>query len=227
MFPISQKEEIIVVELGNEPDNNVKNYVTGLAPAMWVSKIDYSEVDYMKVGEYKATIKHCFQTLHYTVLVEDTVAPELTLIEDDIYIQADVEYPASYFVEEAFDASGDVELTVEEKGGSENAKDNIVLSERGEYKLVVYATDGEENTKSETITINVDTSPELCEVKDYYVVAGSEIDFMEGVTAIDEEDGDVTSDIEVDNANIDLDTEGVYEVVYSVSDSRGFITILS
>ncbi len=224
MFPISQKEEIIVVELGNEPDSNVKNYVTGLAPAMWVSKIDYSEVDYMKVGEYKATIKHCFQTLHYTVLVEDTVAPELTLIEDDIYIQADVEYPASYFVEEAFDASGDVELTVEEKGGSENAKDNIVLSERGEYKLVVYATDGEENTKSETIKINVDTSPELCEVKDYYVVAGSEIDFMEGVTAVDEEDGDVTSDIEVDNANIDLDTEGVYEVVYSVSDSRGFVT---
>lgn len=224
MFPISQKEETIVVELGTEPDNNVRNYVSGLAPAMWVSKFDYSEVDYMKVGEYKATIKHCFQTLHYTVLVQDTVAPELTLIEDDIYIQADVEYSASHFVEEVFDVSGDVDLTVALKDDADNAKSDIVLSERGEYSLIVYATDGEDNIESETVKINVDTSPELYEVKDFYVVAGSEIDFLEGVTAVDEEDGDVTTDIEVDNADIDLDTEGVYEVVYSVSDSRGFVT---
>ena len=81
MFPISQKEEIIVVEVGNEPDNNVKNYVTGLAPAMWVSKIDYSEVDYMKVGEYKATIKKPNATItHVDTINKVTIYRKILLL---------------------------------------------------------------------------------------------------------------------------------------------------
>ena len=47
--------------------------------------------------------------------------------------------------------------------------------------------------------------------------------FLEGVTAYDLVDGDVTENIKVDDSNVDYSTPGEYSVVYTVSDRAGNI----
>ncbi|WP_242982960.1 Ig-like domain-containing protein [Clostridium perfringens] len=44
---------------------------------------------------------------------------------------------------------------------------------------------------------------------------------MEGVTATDKEDGDITKDIKVIENNVDTEKAGDYKVIYKVTDSEG------
>ena len=47
---------------------------------------------------------------------------------------------------------------------------------------------------------------------------------LEGVTATDEEDGDISGSIEVLNNEVDTTKVGIYEVTYKVTDSQGAST---
>jgi hypothetical protein len=63
--------------------------------------------------------------------------------------------------------------------------------------------------------------PSIDGVLDQTVEVGSQVDFLNGVTALDPEDGDLTASIKVDSSLVDLETAGTYSVTYSVSDSEG------
>lgn len=56
-----------------------------------------------------------------------------------------------------------------------------------------------------------------------YLIGDGELDLMEGVTAKDSLDGEL--DVSLDEGNLDLDTEGVYEVTYSAKNFVGKETI--
>lgn len=56
---------------------------------------------------------------------------------------------------------------------------------------------------------------------EYTVPEGEDVDFLEGVTATDDTDGDVTSKIKVDQSAVDFNTAGEYNVVLSVTDEAG------
>ncbi|AKE38559.1 Concanavalin A-like lectin/glucanases superfamily [Corynebacterium camporealensis] len=68
-------------------------------------------------------------------------------------------------------------------------------------------------------TLNVPTEP-------LRVKAGDTVDLLEGITATDEEDGDITDRIRV-IGNVDTSKPGTYSVSYEVSDSAGNQTIAS
>jgi len=73
------------------------------------------------------------------------------------------------------------------------------------------------------------TAPEITGAADQTVVAGSEINIMDGVTASDAEDGDLTAKITVSsmpeltfqNGKATPDKAGSYELTYSVADKDG------
>jgi hypothetical protein len=73
------------------------------------------------------------------------------------------------------------------------------------------------------------TAPTISGVRDMTVVVGSEFDAFEGVTALDAEDGDLTSKIVIDsnpplkfkNGKVTPEEEGTYELTYSVADKGG------
>lgn len=54
---------------------------------------------------------------------------------------------------------------------------------------------------------------------------GDEFNPLEGVTANDQEDGDLTGKIEVIKNEVDTSKAGVYEVTYKVTDSQGLSSI--
>lgn len=51
-----------------------------------------------------------------------------------------------------------------------------------------------------------------------------EIAYLDGVTAIDEIDGDITSSITVNTEEVNLYQVGIYEIIYTVTDNDGFTT---
>ncbi|GEM_PF-3026191 len=69
------------------------------------------------------------------------------------------------------------------------------------------------------------TKPEFYGVKDVQTVVGTPVDLLDGVTAIDEEDGDISDKIEVTYVN--FNTIGTYTVKYSVTDSQNSTATVS
>lgn len=72
--------------------------------------------------------------------------------------------------------------------------------------------------------VETNSPPSIAGVLDQTVEVGAEVDFLNGVTASDPEDGDLTASIEVDSSLVDLETVGTYSVTYSVSDSDGLLS---
>jgi hypothetical protein len=54
-----------------------------------------------------------------------------------------------------------------------------------------------------------------------YTVGDSAPDYTDGVTAFDEQQGDLTADITIDDNAVDLQTAGTYDLVYTVEDASG------
>ena len=73
------------------------------------------------------------------------------------------------------------------------------------------------------------TQPEFKGISDSFVKAGSEFNAMEGITAFDKEDGELTSKITVEatpaltfkNGKAVAENAGSYELVYAVTDKDG------
>lgn len=64
--------------------------------------------------------------------------------------------------------------------------------------------------------------PHITGVKDItYFIGRNEPNYLDGVIATDHIDGDLTSRIEVDVSEVDLNTPGIYRIIYTVSDKAG------
>lgn len=92
----------------------------------------------------------------------------------------------------------------------------------GVYILTYKVSDSSGNTIEAVRTIRVvDTlGPEIIGAVDKTIYVGEEFDPFEGVTAIDNVDGDITSKIQV-NGTVDISKPGEYQLVYTVEDSSG------
>ena len=100
----------------------------------------------------------------------------------------------------------------------------VVYTVPGTYSVSVSVTDKAGNVK--TVTFNVVVSyekvlPVISGTKDFEIEAGQSIDYLAGVSASDNVDGDLTSEIEVDDSAVNYSVVGEYEVTYSVADAAG------
>lgn len=104
----------------------------------------------------------------------------------------------------------------------------------GTYKIVYNVEDKDGNKSAAVREITVKELEESEVVgkepvfegvdEDLLIALDGEPDYLEGVKATDEEDGDLTDKIDVDASQVDLSKEGEYEVVYRVADSDGNLT---
>lgn len=78
-------------------------------------------------------------------------------------------------------------------------------------------------------TVTANSAPSVVGVKDFQCVVNSTVDFLDGVTALDKEDGDITPkmkititpEVEVNNGYATFSKPGEYDVLYSITDSEG------
>lgn len=133
-----------------------------------------------------------------------------------------------------FSVTDDIDLmkgitAVDQEDGDITAKithniASINLKVPGEHDVKLSVTDSEGLTTNKILSIVVyakaNTVPYFTGVKNLSVVAGSNFDLRAGVKAMDAEDGDLTSQMEV-NTKFNKDVPGSYLVTYSVTDSQG------
>ncbi|MDO5494787.1 MAG: Stk1 family PASTA domain-containing Ser/Thr kinase, partial [bacterium] len=107
--------------------------------------------------------------------------------------------------------------TVEEEESADVTEGQVIRTDPGPGKvrvdqnIVIYVSTGAPNQ-----------APELVGVDPASIEAGTAWDPMEGVTATDPEDGDLTSSVTIQGIDdLDLNTPGTYTLVYQVTDSEG------
>ncbi|MGL5243582.1 MAG: immunoglobulin-like domain-containing protein, partial [Sarcina sp.] len=90
----------------------------------------------------------------------------------------------------------------------------------GEYKLTYSVTDSDGNiAKTERkVTVKSNNKPVLEGIKDYTIKVGDGFNILEGVSAHDVEDLNLTDKIIV-SGSVDSSKEGLYKIEYSVKDS--------
>ncbi|MDD7390514.1 MAG: DUF5011 domain-containing protein [Lachnospiraceae bacterium] len=109
----------------------------------------------------------------------------------------------------------------------EDNKTVIKFAEPGKYILTFSVQDEFNNSVSGDVVVDVADriSPEFNGLKTKYVLSESDDapEYLDGVTAEDEIDGDLTKKISLDAADVSYGVVGEYTVVYSVSDHAGNI----
>lgn len=219
--PLEKVSDSYTVELGDEISAEITDYVTGFTPGIWISNLDVTDVNTQQVGEYTATVKQGFHNHVFDVKVVDTTAPVLHFFEETFYLKENEKYNTDHFVKEAIDLSNEVSVFVSE-GNLKTVKDSdICIGESGVYVLTFLARDKSGNESVYNLSVTVDTAPVIAGMKDYYVVPGTTLDYLEFITASDTVDGDMTGNVRTDASDVDLSSVGSYELLYICEDSYG------
>lgn len=214
-----------IIELGENVSAQPGDYFSGMAWSVEKAKIDLSEVVLTEPGSYFVYGRHGFETYTFTVIIQDTTPPEITEKIDTIYLQTGNRYTPYDLIDTVTDISGNVDLQVEAEG-----QDSKYLSyqDTGIYTVTVKATDPSGNIAKSQVTFLVDTPPEITGIPEVYAAEGSEVSLAElaqGVAAYDEVDGELTEQILIDASAVDWNTEGEYQVIYSVADGYGLLGV--
>lgn len=211
----------ITFEAGQEVVLNKNNVLSGPGFLHGFTSIQSDSFDSMTVGEYPIVIRHCHVKYETVAKVVDTTAPELYATGKTIYVGAGVATPIASLFSVINDAS-EVKFTAENPNGG-FFTDNLCIHELGNYTIKVTGTDIAGNSTEYPLGITVDTAPVISGMKDYYVTPGSSIDFLQGITAVDEVDGDVSTTLEYDASELNLDEIGSYHYTVSAKDRYGIV----
>ncbi|MBQ8822800.1 MAG: DUF5011 domain-containing protein [Lachnospiraceae bacterium] len=172
-----------------------------------------------------------------TMIVLQDEAGNTTEIPVTITVLADAEPPV---IEGAVDLTIDEGLTLEYFNGvtvTDNKDDNptleiddskVDLNQGGVYEAYYIATDKNGNMAKFPITVTVIPdvlAPVIEGTQDITVEVGGSISYRKGVTVTDDKDENPT--LEIDNSQVDLDTPGEYEVIYTATDRKGNATSVS
>lgn len=170
-------------------------------------------LDITKLGTYEATYTANYQNLSLketlTVIVQDTIPPEIQLVSNLKHYTS----PVGTYEEEGFSATDNYDGDITSQVTSEE-HDGIVT-----YKVT--DSSGNETTVDRTITYKDKVSPTITLNEGEVLKLSSGTDFVDpGFAATDDCDGDLTQNVTVEGT-VDGRTDGTYILKYYVEDSSG------
>ena len=126
-------------------------------------------------------------------------------------------------VGESFDERAGVTAYDEEDGNLTNKiviNGSVNTNKAGEYTLTYKVTDSDGNTTTATrkITVKSNEKPVINGAEDKTIKVGENFDAREGVTAYDEEDGNLINKIVI-NGSVNTNKAGKYTLTYQVTDN--------
>ena len=173
-------------------------------------KIDSSQVNTKKLGEYK--IIYLLDDKEYELLVHvvDTKAPTYKTknLDIDVGMKVDID-----------DVVSDIKDSTKTKA---YFKKDYDFTKEGQQTIVVVVEDEAGNKTEKEIEVNIvkDTEkPELTGLHDLTAKVNGEVDYLSGLSAKDNRDPNPK--ITVDSSAVDLSKEGTYQVKYTVKDRSG------
>lgn len=173
---------------------------------------DMSEIDLDHVGEHEIILKAKGKERTSILIVQDTVSPKAVAVSGPVTVAVDGKADAALVVESVDDAT-DVKYTFKEEPD---------LSSEGTVPVTAVVTDEGGNTAEVEGELNVivDTeAPVISGVAPLTSFLGDPISYKSEITVTDNCDKDI--EVEVDNSNVDTETAGTYNVIYTASDQSG------
>ena len=211
---MSVREPVINLELGEaEPA------VTDLLGAEYADAVFSKPLSsFTAPGSYPLTVTMKDETIPFTVNVRDTVAPKLELRSPTQISKNQTVRPEDFIVD-CKDASAVTFSFNTEPDTTEN----------GTRTVSILATDavGNSQTYEAVYTVTGDGSaPVITGVTDMKTIAKKRVNYLRGVTAADDADGEVTVNVE-EPQGFDLTKPGNYTITYTAADTAGNVTTQS
>ena len=192
-------------------------------------EVEKNDVKTDVAGKYEVTYKVTDSqgaTRRKTIIV--TVNPKMEVLNEAPVIHAT---DKTITVGDTFDPMADVTAEDAEDGNLttkiEVEKNDVKTDVAGKYEVTYKVTDNQGATRRKTIIVTVNPKMEpmnaapVIKAEDKTITVGDTFNPMDGVTATDAEEGNLTANIEVKKNDVDTTTPGKYEVTYKVTDSQG------
>ncbi len=174
---------------------------------------DIDTIDLNTVGNYQIALSYDGDKEFVTLTVEDTTPPELEVKDIEIFLGDEIPNKDEFIVN-TYDASGTVKTSILKEIRKEN---NI------EYTIVAEDKYGNKTEKIATLIQKEDKEgPKFSGLTDISVKKNVKIDYLKGVSVIDNKDGVV--DFKVDSSEVNNKKAGTYYAIYIASDAAGNVT---
>lgn len=207
--PLVFKEKEVEVEINENFDalKNIKEVRDGDIKDV---KVDDSNVNYDKLGEYQLVYQYHDEEYSITINVVDTTKPKFDIVDLDLDLGMKID-PASMVTNIKDATKTKVKF-----------KEEYDFSQEGVIDVVVQVIDEGGNITEKKGKVNLvkdDQAPKISELPVITIVKGNTIDYNQGVTISDNRDPNPVLDI--DSSQVDINKVGTYIAVYTVSDRSG------
>lgn len=193
--------------------------------------IDASKVEYDKEGDYNIIFSvsdSSGEVVSKTVVLHITNEKPIIKIDDEKdssigKVTSDDDLKTLFNVSATDEEDGDITSKVTIDSSS------IVWDKEGDYKITFKVVDSSNNEVTKTAILHItNEKPILKADKEHEVNIGKEMTddqlmSLFNVSATDKEDGDLTTNVIIDSSAVDFNSEAVYDIFLSVTDSDGNI----
>lgn len=222
IYRVEQAFSERIYEYGEHVSDDIEDYLVGTEWSLGLAEIDLSEVDEEHMGTYQVWVSHGRKQYEYSIVIQDTVAPEIHLLGRQVYMAVN----QVYSVEEVIAGVTDTDAHAKAEFLVDGDKlEEISFGVTGEFVVELVAQDCSGNESTKQLAVVVDTAPVISGIRSFYVIPGSEPDYLAYVTASDDVDGDLTEELQVDDSLVSLSEEGEYSLRYTSEDAYGLVTV--
>ncbi|MBC2316571.1 DUF5011 domain-containing protein [Listeria booriae] len=199
-------------------------------PMSEVSATDQEDGDLTNVIKITANNVNTNKEGIYQITYSVTDSDDNTTTKDVTVIVTSNEKPAIQAEDQTikkgtkFDPIADVTATDQEDGDLtktiEVIRNTVDTTKEGTYQVSYEVIDSDGNIAYKTITVTVTSNEKpTIAAEDQVITVGDKFDPQQLATSTDQEDGDLTKQIEVISNTVDTSQPGTYKVVYRVTDS--------
>lgn len=220
MATFELKQTVFTYELGQEVSQNIDDYVVCPDRIKKSLTLNLKRVNLNKVGNYNASIEYAGRDYDFKIKIVDTKKPTVKLKKLVYYVNPNQPLYAKKTVAEVNDASLTQIYFLKKENSEELAKEKT-YEKVGTYIERVVVRDEQGNTsfpmRIKVIVANDLVVPVIKGAEDKVIHLGDNFNAREGVTAYDNEDGDLTNKIVV-TGKVQTNTVGRYSLTYTVTD---------
>lgn len=221
MATFELKQTVFTYELGQEVSQNIEDYVICPDRIKKSLTLNLKRVNLNKVGNYNASIEYAGRDYDFKIKIVDTKKPTVKLKKLVYYVNPNQPLYAKNTVAEVNDASL-TQIYFLKKENSEELVKEKTYEKVGTYIERVVVRDEQGNAsfpmRIKVIVANDLVVPVIKGAEDKVIHLGDNFNAREGVTAYDNEDGDLTNKLVV-TGKVQTNTVGRYTLTYTVTDS--------